>query len=187
MRALIIAGVVLAGLVGLFVWAFNPSVEPVKLGASGPAPSAPAAGAGAERRSVLDESRRRAAPEPASDPKATPEPDPEPAPETPDPDRPRESPLKGLSVGSISAADLRQQGVPDEWDGGVVVTEIAPDSPADEVALEVGDIIVELRRKPVRQPSELETIMGDYGYAKVTFVREGQVLQVVLQRPFEPQ
>ena len=30
----------------------------------------------------------------------------------------------------------------------------------------------------------LEEIMGDHGYAKVTFVRAGQVLQVVLQRPF---
>lgn len=186
MRALLIAAVVLAGLIGLFVWAFNPSVEPVRVGGEEVAREAPdAPTATTERRSVLDESRRRAAdveldagvaagrePAPPEDPLA--------------PDRPPESPLTGLSVGSVSSSDLRQQGVPDEWDGGVVVTRIEPDSPADEVALEIGDIIVELRRSPVRQPTDLEEIMADHGYAKVTFVRDGQVLQVVLQRPYRP-
>lgn len=186
MRAVLIAAVVLAGLVGLFVWAFNPAVEPVRVGDAEPVrETSEAPAATTQRRSVLDESRRRQAEiEPDAGREA--EPDPAPTDDPPSGARPPESPITGLSVGSVSSSDLRQQGVPDKWDGGVVVTEIEPDSPADEVALEVGDIIVELRRSPVRQPSDLPEIMGDHGYAKVTFVRDGQVLQVVLQRPFRP-
>lgn len=181
---MILAAVVLLGLVGLFVWAFNPSVEPVRVGGGdAPATDEPAPGVDSERRSVLDESRRRAA-EADAEPSDEVEPEPEAPADDPPSAGPPQSPLTGLAVGSVSSADLRAEGVPDAWDGGVVVTEIAPDSPADEVALEIGDIIVELRRQPVRQPTDLEEIMADHGYAKVTFVRDGQVLQVVLQRPY---
>jgi hypothetical protein len=185
-RAVLIGAVVLAGLIGLFVWAFNPSVEPVRVGGDDVASEvSKGPTATTERRSVLDESRRRAA-DVAVDAGLASEPESAPTEDPPAPERPPESPLTGLSVGSVSSSDLRQQGVPDKWDGGVVVTRIEPDSPADEVALEVGDIIVELRRSPVRQPTDLEEIMADHGYAKVTFVRDGQVLQVVLQRPYRP-
>ncbi len=40
--------------------------------------------------------------------------------------------------------------------GGVVATEVLPDSPADRVGLRLDDIIREINRKPVRSVSEFE-------------------------------
>lgn len=182
--------VVALALAGLFYWAFNPSVEPIEVRTdrSEPRASSEPTSPTVERRSVLDEVRRRDEPASSSADAAAPAPDDdEPSRRAESAGGPAlESPLTGLSVTSISASELRQQGVPDAFEGGVVITRVEPDSPADEDGLVPGDIIVEARMKPVLQPEDLERLVGDHSFAKVTFIRDGQVLQVVLQRPFRP-
>jgi len=186
-RTLIAAGVVLAGLVALFAWAFSPRVEPLDLGAGrAEGPSSPRDGrprADTAVPPVAERADDAEEPAPSADGDAD-------AVEPPPTDAPNravpESPLTGLEVRSVSRAALERQNAPDAFDGGVLVTDIAPDSPADEVALQAGDIIVEARMKPVRSPSDLESIVGVRTYARVTFIREGQVFQVLLQRPFPP-
>lgn len=186
MRVLIIGGLVAAGLVALFVWALNPAVEPTSISGSGETTRSRADGeaeSGLERRSVLDEARRREAEVDApkeSQPSAEPE-----RVEPPTGRLTEKSPLTGLEVTSMSPGDLRQRGVPERYESGVVVTRVEPDSPADEVRLVPGDIIVEARMRSVSDSSDLESIVGGHTHARVTFVRDGTVLQVVLQRPFE--
>ncbi|NJK89705.1 MAG: PDZ domain-containing protein [Myxococcales bacterium] len=80
-------------------------------------------------------------------------------------------------------AELR---VPDRYDGAVMVTHVEPDSPADEVFLQVGDVIVEAQYDRIRTAGDLESVVGARDYSKVTFIRDGTILQVVLQKPFVP-
>lgn len=188
MRYVLIAGLLVLGLLGIYALSNRSGDGPEAPTRTGPSASATAGSSSTERRSLLEDVQRRGAADGAdSDATRAPEPEPEPeAPPLPEGDRPRRSPVEGLRVESASSADVAAAGVPDAWSSGVVVTKVIPDSPADEVRLKPGDLIVEVRGRSVRQPDDLPRIVGDNSYAKVTFVRNREVLQVVLQRPFSP-
>lgn len=49
---------------------------------------------------------------------------------------------------------------------GVVVTEVAPGSPADDAGIQAGDVIKEVNRKPIRNIKEYEESLGKIGKGK---------------------
>ncbi len=189
MRIAVIAIVFVAVVGGLFLWAFSPSTEPVSVGSSdGPAPTGSTGSTGrarptdSERGSLLDNVKvdRDTAAEREPPRRQLAPPDPALREDHPD----AQNPLKGLEVSPLTSSDLRERGVPDDFESGVLVTSVEPDSPADEVRLVPGDVIVQAQLLDVKEPSDLQRIVSEREYAKVTFVRNGQVLQVVLKRPF---
>jgi serine protease Do len=67
-----------------------------------------------------------------------------------------QSVLAGVAVETLSAEDARRL----HLTGGVVVTEVLPDSPADRAGLRPDDVIREINRKPVRSLSDFERRVG---------------------------
>ena len=89
--------------------------------------------------------------------------------------------------------------VPSAWLGiatgmstdGVVVMGVAPNSPAQQAELKVGDVITAINRQPILLPEDLVrvlTIVKPDDLAEISFSREGklQMLQVQLQKPPTP-
>lgn len=63
---------------------------------------------------------------------------------------------------------------------GAYVGRVLPDSPAAQAGLRVGDVIVEVNRKPVRSAAELESLARSLRAgqkAGLVYVRHGRVLQ----------
>jgi len=186
-------GLIAVGLVllvgGLFYWAFTPTPDPGFSAESGPRvvpePSPPPAD--------LDEPQVPALP---IEPEPESEPDIEEGPQndgsSSDAERREDeeanelAALQGLLTEPLSFDELRQKGVPDRFKGGVAISRVAPGSPAAEVALEPGDIIVRGQTQMVESLDDLERIVAGREYTRVMFVREGRVMQVVLKPPFEP-
>src|SRR5262249_11929574 len=61
--------------------------------------------------------------------------------------------LNGVTVSDLDSRARQQFDLPDHIKG-VVVTEVAPDSPAAEAGLKPGDVIQEINRKPVKSADE---------------------------------
>jgi membrane-associated protease RseP (regulator of RpoE activity) len=62
-------------------------------------------------------------------------------------------------------------------DGGVRITQVVPDSAADDAGLEVGDVITEFDGDEISTPAELGTAVADHDpgdRVEVTFTRDGQ-------------
>lgn len=71
---------------------------------------------------------------------------------------------------------------------GIMVMGVAPNSPAEQAELKVGDIITAINRQPITSPKAFVQIIGRMqagGLAELSFTREGrtQMLQVQLQEP----
>ncbi|MEM1023359.1 MAG: PDZ domain-containing protein [Myxococcota bacterium] len=187
MRIALIASAVVVLLGGLFYWAFTPSPEPGFSAVSNP-------------REVADpsppEAKLNRVPSDGTKPPEKEAPDPEPSEPAESEGKPKQArapkdqgpppALEGLDTQPITLDEMRQQGVPERFKGGVVVSRVTPGSPAAEVALEPGDIIVRGQTQMVESLSDLQDIVEGREYTRVMFVREGQVMQVVLKPPFEP-
>ncbi len=97
------------------------------------------------------------------------------------------NPAHGLEMVPATEADRAHAKVPDKrWGKGVLVMNVAPDSPADEVRMKKGDLIVRAQRAHINSPQDLIDAAKGRDHIVVTFVREGQYLQVVLKKPYEP-
>ncbi|MEQ9499270.1 MAG: PDZ domain-containing protein [Deltaproteobacteria bacterium] len=97
------------------------------------------------------------------------------------------NPAHGLEMVPATDADRAHVKVPDKrWGKGVLVMNVAPDSPADEVRLKKGDLIVRAQREHINTPQDLIDAAKGRDHVVVTFVRDGQYLQVVLKKPYEP-
>ena len=59
----------------------------------------------------------------------------------------------GLAVAALGRDDARRLGV--KPGSGVIVTDVAEGSPADEAGVEPGDVVVEANRRAVRSPADL--------------------------------
>lgn len=57
--------------------------------------------------------------------------------------------LSGLSLAPLNAATRRAFGIPPTLNVGVVVTKVAPGTPAHDAGLRPGDVVVEINRQPV--------------------------------------
>ncbi|MBI5609101.1 MAG: Do family serine endopeptidase [Deltaproteobacteria bacterium] len=96
-----------------------------------------------------------------------------------------------LGVGlQALTADLRQS-LGASGDGGVLITEVQPQSPADKAGLQRGDIVVELGGKQVDSPQRFRNAIAQAGAgSKVALVvqRQGknQQLQAVLAEAPDP-
>jgi serine protease Do len=65
--------------------------------------------------------------------------------------------LTGVAVELLTREDLRQLNI----EGGVAVSGVEPESPADRAGLREGDVIQEINRKPVRSVNDYERLVRD--------------------------
>jgi serine protease Do len=72
-------------------------------------------------------------------------------------------PRLGLSLAPLTPETRERLGVDDAVEGGVVVTEVAPDSPADAKGLRQGDVIVSVNQEPVREPRQVADALRKAG------------------------
>ena len=61
----------------------------------------------------------------------------------------------GMDLTPLTAALSRRLGLPETIEKGVVITEVAPGSPAAEAGLERGDVILQVDEQEVRQPRDV--------------------------------
>ncbi len=94
--------------------------------------------------------------------------------------------LSGIDFAPATDDDRKRAGVTDQYGQGVTVTHIHPDSSAAEVAMQIGDVIVRAQKENVSSVEDLRRIVGDRDHTVVNFMRDGQLLSVVLQKPFVP-
>src|SRR5680860_42478 len=71
-----------------------------------------------------------------------------------DMEMPEQEDLLGLSMGPLTDAMRERFGIADTIEG-VVITEVAPDSPAARKNVRPGDVIVEVTQEEVRQPQDV--------------------------------
>mgnify|MGYP006289699627 CR=1 FL=1 len=94
--------------------------------------------------------------------------------------------LAGLEVETVGAGDREALKVPDDYGRGVVVTRIHPDAPAAEAGLLEGDVIVRAMRENVDAPTDLERVVGQRDHTLLMASRDGELMQLVIQPPFDP-
>jgi serine protease Do len=79
----------------------------------------------------------------------------------------------GLTVRDLDAKTAKSLEL--EPGEGVLVVEVAEDSPAAEQQIQAGDVITKVNRRPVRTPKEFRTVLNDGDLKKgisVTIVGE---------------
>lgn len=100
------------------------------------------------------------------------------APETPPRDLMQltgNQPLAGATVANLSPAFAEELGI-DTLEHGVIVTEIAPGSPANRLRVRPGDIVVKLNDRDVKDVRGLQTQLRDANQWTVVLRRNGQLL-----------
>jgi len=90
-------------------------------------------------------------------------------------------PLVGAKVANLSPAVAEELGVDDEGPG-VVVLDVAPDTPAARLGLKRGDFVVGLNNEKVTSVAALAKALDrSQGGWRLSFEREGQVYNVAIQ------
>jgi serine protease Do len=92
-----------------------------------------------------------------------------------------EGALQGLSVDELTPDIARQLGLPPRT-AGVVVSDVQPESAAEQAGLREGDVIQEVNRTPVRNVAEFERAVRQTGKQSVLLLvnRGGNTLFVVV-------
>lgn len=90
---------------------------------------------------------------------------------------------EGLGLRALGDADREKLKVPERFKGGLVVTSVHPDSPAAEVSLAEGDVIVRAQRSDITSEEELKQQMEGRDHLLITVSRAGELFQVVLKPP----
>jgi serine protease Do len=79
----------------------------------------------------------------------------------------------GLTLQNITPEIAQRMGL--DRSEGLIVTSVAPGSPADDAGLEQGDVILEVNRKPVRNLTEYQQAIENAGKPSILFlVRRGE-------------
>ena len=78
-------------------------------------------------------------------------------------------------------AELAQRARVDPGTKGVVVINVAPDSPGSEAGIDPGDVILEINRQPVQSASDYRKVVQKLkkGDTALVRVRSGQLVQYV--------
>jgi Do/DeqQ family serine protease len=84
-------------------------------------------------------------------------------------------PLAGATVGNLSPAFADELGI-DMLERGVIVTEIAPGSPAARLRIRTGDIVVKINDRDVEDVRSLQALLRGSSQWVVTLRRNRQVL-----------
>lgn len=92
--------------------------------------------------------------------------------------------LSGLDLEPLSDDDRERMKVPGDYGKGVLITSVHPDAPAAEAGLRPGDVIVRALRTEVDMPTDLRDTVGDREQTLVIAARDGQLMQLVLQKPY---
>ena len=91
--------------------------------------------------------------------------------------------LAGLGVVELGPAARKRLAVPRSLTGGVLVTSVEPDSPAERMGLAVNDIILELDRRSVGSAAEFRGRVREIGDAAVVLLyRGGTTLYLAARR-----
>jgi serine protease Do len=77
-----------------------------------------------------------------------------------EPTKPEETGRWGLTVQDITPAIVNQLGLPD--DTGVVITQVEPNSPAQEEGLQRGDVIIGVEHEPVKGTADFKKYIERY-------------------------
>jgi serine protease Do len=88
---------------------------------------------------------------------------------------------QGLSVADLDATARQRFQVPREVRGGVMITGVAPGSPAEQAGLRPGDVIIEVNRRPVTSVREFDAARRSTP-TLLLVVREGGTFYVPLRR-----
>lgn len=94
----------------------------------------------------------------------------------------------GLTVQPVTPTLAKRLEVPDK--SGLVVTEVADGSPADQAGVRPGDVIVEVNRQPVRSVAALRKAIADQKADEPTLMRihrKDVSLFVAIEAPHVPQ
>jgi len=81
----------------------------------------------------------------------------------------------GIQVTDLTASLARRLGVPRDT-RAVVVSEVAPGSPAEEAGLEPGDLLRQVDRKEVRSAKECDQALRRAGNTVLLLVQRGPAL-----------
>jgi serine protease Do len=97
---------------------------------------------------------------------------------------PRPETLDGLSVDALTPKIRQQLKLPPNLKQGIVVTGVAPGSPAAEGGLQPGDVVVELNKQPINGVQDFRNGYKQPGGKPVLLLvyREGRTRYVVLNR-----
>jgi serine protease Do len=95
----------------------------------------------------------------------------------------KENIAKGLSVAPLSPSIRQEFNIPSDISYGVVVTQIEPDSPADETGLRPGDVILEVNKKKINSEKEFWSEIEKTANSVLLLVwRDGNTIFMVLQK-----
>ncbi len=67
------------------------------------------------------------------------------------------------ALAGVTVEDNKERSGPGRGKGGVVVTEVEAESPAERAGVHVGDVILEINRKPIRSVSDFDKLAGQLG------------------------
>jgi serine protease Do len=92
------------------------------------------------------------------------------------------SPMRGVQVQSLTP-DIRQQLGLNSEVKGVVVTQVPPDSPAEDAGLQRGDVIEQINRQPVNSVSDYQRLLNQAGKQSLVLLidRGGNTAFLVVQ------
>jgi serine protease Do len=92
------------------------------------------------------------------------------------------SPMQGIQVDNLTPSVARELGV-SPGTKGVVVTDVAPDSPSADAGLQRGDVIEQVNRHPVANVAEFNRAVREAGKQTIVLLvnRGGQTSFVVVQ------
>jgi putative serine protease PepD len=101
--------------------------------------------------------------------------------------------LRAEAAGNAPAAGFLGVGLAARSDGGsgAQVTDVVPDSPADQAGVQVGDVVVAVDEQPIDGQAALVAVIRDRGpgvEVSIELVRDGQPLTVsatLAERPAE--
>jgi serine protease Do len=94
----------------------------------------------------------------------------------------------GLSLENVDPKELEKRGIalPSSVVGGVLVTAVAPDSPAAVAGLLVGDVLLEIRSLPILGVDELLATVENHRVVLISFWRGYNRYLAALANPVQP-